>query len=45
MLAYLAMVPEGAEMIRNCPGLEHWRQDMAARPAVMETVPLFKDPD
>ena len=45
MLAYLAMVPEGAEMIRQYPGLEHWHQDMAARPAVMETVPLFTDPD
>ncbi len=44
MLAYLAMVPEGADMIRNIPSLEHWRQEMAQRPTVIDTTPRFKDP-
>jgi len=41
MLAYLAMVPEGADMIRNIPSLEDWRQEMAARPHVANTRPSF----
>jgi glutathione S-transferase len=41
MLAYFAMVPAGAESLRQVPGLDLWRQEMAKRPAVIATTPEF----
>ncbi|MDF1750490.1 MAG: glutathione S-transferase family protein [Alphaproteobacteria bacterium] len=41
ILAYFAMVPEGAEILGQFPSLELWRQNMAARPSVLATHPKF----